>query len=443
MDEIFTQWSSSLRPKQRKRSYQHFDKSLDLNNHQDFTLVKSVIKNLPAHQFLPFLKFTKKEIRYRKDEMGLARRTIKPRPIMYASHLDAHIYGFYSYIWGLTYEKYVSFNGSSESIIAYRKIADSETSKNKGNIQFAHEVFKYIQTQANCVVIVADISNFFDTLKHKILKERLCAVLGVDKLDNNEYKVFRSLAAFRYVLIDKTWDSMYSRFLHTVVKEVRKGKSLPESVYEFGKELIKKNKLEAGIPQGSPISGLLANIYLSEFDIVIRTAFPDALYRRYSDDIVLVCSTAVADEALRLLKSEIEKYALDINTKKAFLIKFERQSDGSLYCVDVRDGDKKIISRKYIDYLGFKFDGRTVTLRDKTLQRSYKKADKRILNNQLRQKDGYKHTSRKSVRKKNRSLYMSSAALAMASLGSKIILQKKKFEKFIRKSVRNYKNKLD
>lgn len=401
-------------------------------------MVKHAIENLSRHQFLPFLKFVKKDIRYRKDSSGTAQRSIKPRPIMYASHLDAHIYGYYSYIWGQAYERFIAANGSAESVIAYRKIPDTET-RNKGNIQFAREVFQYIQEHDDSVAIVADISKFFDTLKHKTLKERLCAVLGVTELGDGEYKVFRSLCVFRFVLKDKEWNSAYARLMPRITREIRKGKSLPQAVYESSKKLIKTNKTEVGIPQGSPVSGLLANIYLSGFDSAIREAFPDALYRRYSDDIVLVCSVDIADKALSTLKSEIEKYSLDINAKKAFFVKFERQADGSVVCTDVRDGDKNPVGRRYIDYLGFQFDGHTVLLRDKTLQRSYQKADKKIRKHQLRQTSEYRHKPHKAGRKQIRGSYVNTAATAMQVVGSKIGSQKEKFEKFIRKSKRNTK----
>lgn len=434
--DIYTQWRTSLRLKQKRRTYQHFDKSLDLDNEHDFALTKQSIENLATHQFLPFLKFTKKDIRYRKDAAGIPHRSIKPRPIMYASHLDAHIYGFFSYIWGQAYERFIAANGSAESVIAYRKIPDIG-SRNKGNIQFAQEVFQYIQKHEDCVAIVADISKFFDTLKHKALKERLCAVLGVTKLSAKEYKVFRSLTAFRFVSKEKELNGEYARLVSRITRQIQKGKSLPQAVYELGKEIIKSNKTEVGIPQGSPVSGLLANIYLSAFDSAIRTKFPDTLYRRYSDDIIIVCPTDVADAVLTALKSEIEKYALNINSKKAFFAKFERQTDGGVMCTDVMDGDGNPIGRKYVDYLGFEFDGHAVLLRDKTLQRSYKKADKKIRKYQLRQTDGYKHKPHTARRQKRNGSYMGNADSAMLSIGSNIVSQKEKFDKFIRRSRRN------
>jgi len=64
-----------------------------------------------------------------------------------------------------------------------------------------------------------------------------------------------------------------------------------------------------GIPQGSPISDLLANMYLLNFDCAVRKIL-DALggsYLRYSDDILLVApggekeGKALADEIRELI----------------------------------------------------------------------------------------------------------------------------------------------
>ncbi|MDP2641868.1 MAG: reverse transcriptase domain-containing protein [bacterium] len=437
MDDIYTQWHSSLvRKKQRKRTYKHFDKALDLDDKQDFAMVIKAIENISSHQFLPFLKFIKKDIRYRKDETGTPKRRIKPRPIMYASHLDAHIYSFFSFLWSQVYEKYIDRNGFTESVIAYRKITDNGVSQGKSNIHFAREVFEYIQRHGNCVAIVADITKFFDNLKHRILKEQLCAVFGVTKLGDSEYKVLRSLTAFRFILKDKSKHGAYSQLMKQIEKG-GKGKSLPQTVYESGKRIIKKNKMVVGIPQGSPISGLLANIYLSTFDAAIRSTFPKDLYRRYSDDIILVCSIDSAKERLIKLKEEIKEFALDINASKVSLVKFERQLDGSVICTEVNDGNGSPVKKKYIDYLGFEFDGHSVLIRNKTLQKSYQKAHKRIRKYYNRQKSNYEHMTHRHKEKYKGGSYMSNAEAAMQALGSKIDSQQKKFKKFIRKNKRS------
>ena len=58
------------------------------------------------------------------------------------------------------------------------------------------------------------------------------------------------------------------------------------------KKCIHVNRnLENGIPQGSPISGVLANIYMMEFDLAMKHLIEEennGLYMRYSDDIIIV-----------------------------------------------------------------------------------------------------------------------------------------------------------
>ncbi|HEX8015252.1 MAG TPA: reverse transcriptase domain-containing protein, partial [Flavobacterium sp.] len=58
-----------------------------------------------------------------------------------------------------------------------------------------------------------------------------------------------------------------------------------------------------GIPQGLPISAVLANLYLFDFDldIVNRWVKPhNVYYRRYSDDIFIVCDKNLCDEIERI-----------------------------------------------------------------------------------------------------------------------------------------------
>jgi RNA-directed DNA polymerase len=55
-----------------------------------------------------------------------------------------------------------------------------------------------------------------------------------------------------------------------------------------------------GLSQGGAISPLLANIYLNVvFDKWIRANFPDILFERYSDDIIIHCSSLKRAEYIR------------------------------------------------------------------------------------------------------------------------------------------------
>jgi RNA-directed DNA polymerase len=442
MDETFLHWRDSLKTKQKKRSYQHLDEQLDLDNDHHLKLVYEAIRNLNTHEFLPFIKFIKKDVRYRKGKNGIPERSLKERPIMYASHLDAHIYSFYTYGWSAIYEDFLRKNGIEESIIAYRKISDekAEKARNKNNIQFAEEVFELVQEKGSCVAIVADITKFFDSLNHKTLKDQICKVLNKKELSIDEYKVLRSLTSYRYILKDDTRNlttvSEYSIFLKQVRNRIAKRKcSIPHAVYECGKNIIKYNRTTIGIPQGSPASGLLANIYLATFDSGFKANFPDVIYRRYSDDIVLISPIDKVEEVFPFLNKSIHLSQLDLNPSKAFLAEFHRNDDGSIECVGVKNGDGTVLGRRYLDYLGFEFDGQNVLLRGKTLQRSYKKGDKRIGKFYERQTESNPrkpHTSIKQYRSKSGKTYIETASRTMESVGSKIESQQKKMARFLR-----------
>lgn len=101
----------------------------------------------------------------------------------------------------------------------------------------------------------------------------------------------------------------------------------------------------AGTPQGGVISPLLANIYLDQFDRVMK----ERGYRviRYADDFVVMCKLErKAERALEVSKEILEgKLKLTLHPEKTRI-------------VHIRDG---------FDFLGFRFRGRYQGPRAKTL----------------------------------------------------------------------------
>jgi group II intron reverse transcriptase/maturase len=79
-----------------------------------------------------------------------------------------------------------------------------------------------------------------------------------------------------------------------------------------------------GIPQGAPISPLLANLYLAAFDETVQRSGVGELVR-YADDLVILCRSredalaawAVAEGGLRALR-------LRLNPEKTYVSSFER-----------------------------------------------------------------------------------------------------------------------
>jgi len=95
---------------------------------------------------------------------------------------------------------------------------------------------------------------------------------------------------------------------------------------------ITLNANRYGIPQGTPISSALSNLYMIDIDKEMSEmcVLLGALYQRYSDDILLACRpeheqkivetlyAAVSNHKLRVKEEKTERVAFDLQAPKAF-----------------------------------------------------------------------------------------------------------------------------
>lgn len=80
---------------------------------------------------------------------------------------------------------------------------------------------------------------------------------------------------------------------------------------------------ERGVPQGSPISPLLANLYLDAVDEAI--ARRGVRLVRYADDFLLLCrSEALAEGALADVRELLAAHGLELNPDKTRIVDFDR-----------------------------------------------------------------------------------------------------------------------
>ncbi|WP_445153231.1 hypothetical protein [Aeromonas hydrophila] len=151
----------------RSRGYLHFDAPVKLENAKKIVKFPDVVAK---HAFLPLIQYDIYSFKVSVDDNGKLTKTKKSRNISYASHIDSHIYSYYSEKLSVFYENKLSDASLHNSILAFRALS-------KSNIDFANDAFEKIKTHGNCVAIAMDISGFFDNLDHKTLKDMWNKVL--------------------------------------------------------------------------------------------------------------------------------------------------------------------------------------------------------------------------------------------------------------------------
>lgn len=116
----------------------------------------------------------------------------------------------------------------------------------------------------------------------------------------------------------------------------------------------------------------LANIYLLHYDKKISDFIRDngGIYRRYSDDMVVVCPSHTKEEVIELISKEITKYKLEIQPSKTKIFQFKRENKKLICGQEFPEG---INWNKNLIYLGFEFDGQNVLLKSASLSGFYRK----------------------------------------------------------------------
>ncbi len=137
-------------------------------------------------------------------------------------------------------------------------------------------------------VLDADISNFFDTVDHPLLFQR-----------------------FRELCDDEELLSLITQWLTALIVDGHKPKV----------------KNTTGLPQGCPISPMLANLYLDKFDE--RMEQEGFKLVRFADDFLILCkSKPKAEAALQLSESALAELKLQLNNEKTRITTF---SEGFKY----------------------------------------------------------------------------------------------------------------
>ena len=227
------------------------------------------------------------------------------------------------------------------------------------------------------------------------------------KLPDDQFQLFKALTKYSYV----NKNSILKKY-NINLKKLKKNNKQLNSILELipgNKDYEKYNKLRndrlivtnnkpnsqqrtIGIPQGSAMSALLSNIYLIDFDKDLNELAKNEgfFYRRYCDDILIVCDS----EKVECLKKNIikkikEEYNLIIQDKKEEVIEFRKNSKGIIRAFNKKKQiNEKLCSTnskneknfyKSLQYLGFEFNGQNIFIRSSSLSRYFRKMKGRII----------------------------------------------------------------
>lgn len=374
-------WYPSKRDLKR---YPHFDNFLPPSE------IEAIVKNperVRTNAFFPFLRYIKSWQPFRAEDVPHKK---KERPIRYASRRDACIFAYYRHLLSKKYEKALRALGISNCVIGYRKISvEGEGQRGKCNIHFAKDAFDAVSALGDCGAVALDISSYFENIDHEILRQVWCRLWDVDELPTDHAQVFKAIT--RYAVVDR--NSVYERLGYYGPKP-KGGKGFLKPFNEMPMQLctpkefrekicggspdypslIEINEKTHGIPQGAPISDLLANAYLIDFDCKIAAFVRErgGYYYRYSDDILVLLpggeaeAQAAKEYAIDLIKSFGDQ--LVIKPEKSSMVQFRKGTEGQTF--QHLEGAQ---GKAGLEYLGFRFDGASVFLRGSTLSAFYRK----------------------------------------------------------------------
>jgi|GEM_PF-247538 len=345
-----------------------------------------------------------KHFNLKKDKVE---RTRKDRHLYYATHFDSLIYAYYSQLINSLYIKELEKDEIlDKSIIAYRKILinenDDDNGPGKSTIHFSKEVFDQIKYNAAKLgevgVLAFDIKNFFPSMDHNILKTAWVKLVGIDNFEASHNRIFQACTNFRYInyndlkLIENQRKKGFNESLLNNIRKEKGYKCVFKNYNEF-RDSIKYKKLRVynpnynkkgiikGIPQGLPISATLANLYLLEFDkIIIKDLVlgKNSFYRRYSDDIIIICPTKDIRFYEETIMNLIKVFKLEISKHKTDRYIFKYLHDKKrLECFKL-DEQYNIKKTDRLIYLGFEFYGYQTLIKSTNLAKYYRRLIKTV-----------------------------------------------------------------
>lgn len=193
-----------------------------------------------------------------------------------------------------------------ERYLDMRNVATREGMGRDYAIRLVKKYIEHFKRYDKCYVLKMDISKYFYSIDHQVLKEMLKF-----KLNDEEYEIITSI-------IDST-DYAYINDTIKILKE-----------NELSKIKIRRSEVEEiplylkgkGLPIGNMSSQFLSVFFLNELDHKIVHEYHLKHYVRYMDDMLIFCEDKERLKEVKvLIENELEeKYRLKVNKKKSFIV---------------------------------------------------------------------------------------------------------------------------
>ena len=358
------------------KGYPHFDLPLPFKVAARYVTDP---KSVARHAFLPFLGYDQITRKYRTEKVwvtnidGTVTRTKKRlpcdpkrRPLRITPHVDGYIYAYYAKILSAHYEHLIRSANIGRHIIAYRTGLGT-------NVNFAKAAFDVVSSRGDCVAVAFDLSKFFDSIDHGVLKTQWARVLGVSRLPEDHHNVYRAITRYSVVNMGDCLSRLgINRKGRTAEQRLCNATDFRKIVRGTKPSLVFPNLDAFGIPQGSPISALLSNIAMLPFDEAMHGLCDQHSwnYLRYCDDILVIGNPGEIDKIKSAVVREIAKLggSLAINDSKTECFEFIE-----------RDGVRTVIPQLGrtvalpLQYLGFTFDGARIRVRSSSLSKYWRK----------------------------------------------------------------------
>lgn len=282
---------------------------------------------------------------YTKFEFNEARDNGKLRTLAISTINDSIFQKMiYNVIYPFTEKKYKNIDNC---IFGYRK---------GKSVKQAVELIQQYFNQGYTYGIDGDIEKYFDKINHNRLKFK------IDRFYKN--------------------DPLIAKYLYRFMKVKRVSIENKCKATDYYRIKPKTEKRDIGIPQGGILSGLLANLYLYNFDNYVINKLStkyDIKYIRYADDFILLCKDkSIIMELYNSIYTYFKREKLNLHKIDTSAIDNTLPNDNKTKAIDL---DKK----SFIEFLGFKISKQCLGVKNDNIKK-FKKVICHIIDVGLKEK---------------------------------------------------------